>query len=560
MSEQHSTDRTPSENVDVCIVGSGPAGALVADSLAERDHDVVVLEAGKRYTPEDRLRRLEMYTRPDMERGAFWIDEDRDAYTSTGEVTAALNQLRVKAVGGTLLWEGNTPRFHEKDFEMQSRYGLASDWPISYDDLRPYYARAEREMGISGDGVANPFGPPREEPFPMDAFPPSYSDSLFIEACDSLGITTHPNPVAINSEPHDGMAECNGFGACHTCPLDAKYTAEIHVDRAESKGARIIDQASVLSLEHDDSGDVLEAARYVTPDGSEHRQEADAFVVACGGIETPRLLLLSASEQHPDGLANSSGAVGRYLMDHPGVRTNAVIDRSTNQDNIGFMTTRSDQFYDHEDPTPGSFYLTFENREGGIGDPMQRDAALVQAIGALGNPTGPGGVRDVARDPFSALPLGDGMVDEGGRDGDVIAIRGAGELLPHADNRVTLDRSRTDTYGRPVPKIDLSNDEHARATMERCLEVQEDIMDELGAEITDQSGIDGRTMGTHHMGTTRMGTDPAESVVNAQCRTHDLDNCWIASASVFTTGGAMNPTLTIAALALKTADHVHNRL
>ena len=141
-----------------------------------------------------------------------------------------------------------------------------------------------------------------------------------------------------------------------------------------------------------------------------------------------------------------------------------------------------------------------------------------------------------------------------------LSIRGAGEMLPRSDNRVTLDYSKTDNHGRPVPSINLSNGAHAQETMEHCLEIQRSILTELGAEITDVRTLSGREMSTHHMGTTRMGTDPEGSVVNEQCQTHDLANLWIASSSVFTTAGANNPTLTIAALALKTADHIDEKL
>jgi choline dehydrogenase-like flavoprotein len=141
-----------------------------------------------------------------------------------------------------------------------------------------------------------------------------------------------------------------------------------------------------------------------------------------------------------------------------------------------------------------------------------------------------------------------------------LSIRGAGEMLPRSDNRVTLDTSKTDNHGRPVPSINLSDGAHARETMEHCEAVQKSILTELGAEITGVRTLSERSMSTHHMGTTRMGTHPGESVVNEECRTHDLANLWIASSSVFTTAGANNPTLTIAALALKTADHIDEKL
>lgn len=555
-------DRSPTE-ADVCIVGAGPAGAVTAYDLARRGHDVVVLEAGERLAPEDHHRRMELWLRPDLERNSFWLDDGRDAYSSTGAINARLNYTRVKAVGGTSVhWDANTPRLHEEDFEMNTRYGVAQDWPISYEDIRPYYVRAERELGVSG-ADDNPHGPPRTEPYPMDAFEPSYSDSLFAEACTELGITMASQPKAINSEPYDDRSGCIGYGVCNACPSGAKYSAEVHARKAETEGARIVDQVQALSVEHDETGEYVKSVVYATPEGRKHRQEADQFVIACGGIETPRLLLLSDSALYPDGLANSSGAVGRYLMDHPNVTTTGVLSEPTRQSNIGWVSSRSDQFYARDSPGPGSYHLTFSNTakstHGGALD-RQPPTSPSRMLDIIGNPT-PEAFAKMARDPLNETQLGDDL-DLPTTDGPPypISIRGSGEMLPRPDNRVTLDRSQTDTHGRPVPSVDLSDGTHEREAMEHCLGVQESVMRELGAEITGVSTLDGRGMSTHHMGTTRMGTDPSDSVVNSECRTHDLENLWIASSSVFTTGGANNPTLTIVALALKAADHIDARL
>ena len=557
-----SDDRVPTET-DVCIVGAGPAGAVTAYDLARRGHDVVVLEAGERLTPEDHHRRMEMWLRPDLERDSFWLDDARDAYTSTGAIDARLNETRVKAVGGTSVhWDANTPRLHEEDFEMNTRYGVAKDWPIGYDDLQPYYVRAEREIGVSG-ADDNPHGPPRKEPYPMEAFRPSYSDSLFAEACAELEITMASQPKAINSESYDDRSGCVGYGVCNACPSGAKYSAEVHVRKAEAEGARIVDQVQALSVEHDKTGDYVESVVYATPDGREYRQEADQFVIACGGIETPRLLLLSDSSVYPDGLANSSGAVGRYLMDHPNVATTGTLDEPTRQSNIGWVSSRSDQFYARESPGPGSYHLTFSNTAkvtyGGAQE-RQAPTSPSRILDIVGDAT-PDALAELATDPLNETQLGDDL-ELPTTDGPPypISIRGAGEMLPRSDNRVTLDRSQTDSHGRPVPSVDLSDGEEERETMEHCLGVQESVLTELGAEITGVSTLDGRGMSTHHMGTTRMGTDSSDSVVNSECRTHDLENLWIASSSVFTTGGANNPTLTIVALALKAADHIDDQL
>ncbi|MFW5963730.1 MAG: NAD(P)-binding protein, partial [Natronomonas sp.] len=175
--------RKPVTGADVCVVGAGPAGTIVADRLAAAGHEVVVLDAGPRFDPEDRIRRQERAIRPSFSRPDVWDgDAERDAYTSSGEKGYPLNHARVKGVGGsTLHWQGMVMRLHEDDFNSRSERGVGVDWPIDYADLRPQYAEAERERGVSG-ASDNPFAPPREEPHPMAAFPPSYSDSLFAEA------------------------------------------------------------------------------------------------------------------------------------------------------------------------------------------------------------------------------------------------------------------------------------------------------------------------------------------------------------------------------------------
>ena len=543
--ENGAPDRRPSERVEVGVVGAGPAGALVANTLTERGHDVVVLDAGPRFDPGERLERMERSLRPAHDLQSVWeMGGARDAFSSTGERGYPLNNARVKGVGGsTLHWHGMVMRLHEGDFEARSRRGVGEDWPIGYDDLRPYYARAEAELGVAG-ASDNPFAPPRERPHPLPAFPPSHSDSIFAEACERLGVSMHSVPNARNSESHDGDGPCVGYGTCKpVCPSGAKYDATRHVEAAEEAGVRVIDRAPVQRLEHDATGRTVEAAVYATPDGETHRQAARQFVVACGGVETPRLLLLSASDAHPDGLANSSGLVGRYFTDHLFAGTGGRIDRPTRQHHVGFTTSETHQFYD--DPAAGT--------EGGV-PPADVDAADLGPIKLeFFNYAGPS--------PVSAALSSDTWGDEllaSLREGygRSVAVGGLVEQLPREENYVGLDTSTTDDHGNPVPEIHWGLDDRTRRTIRRANRIQEAILAELDAEVTWQVGPENTGPAFHHMGTTRMGTDPGASVVNPRLRTHDLDNCWIAGSSVFVTGGAMNPTLTIAALALLLADNV----
>ncbi|GAA0670369.1 GMC family oxidoreductase [Natronoarchaeum mannanilyticum] len=525
-----SVDRSPVPDADVCVIGAGPAGALVADRLAAAGHDVVILDAGPRFEDEapNRIDRMERAIRPSYGRPDVWdVGGERDAYSATGEWFYPLNHARVKGIGGsTLHWQGMVMRLHEDDFASASERGVGVDWPIDYEELRPHYADAETELGVSG-ADDNPFGPPREEPFPNPAFPPSYSDGLFAEACEELEISMHSVPNARNSEPYDGRSACVGYGTCQpVCPSGAKYDAGVHVDSAEEKGATVIDRATVEKLEH--GPDRIEAAHYATPEG-EYRQTADAFVLAAGGVETPRLLLLSDSEHYPDGLANSSGAVGKYFMDHLFAGAGGVLDEPTRQNHVGFLTSESHQFYDDADEEVGPFKLEFFNYAG--------PSPVEQALGG---------------DEW-----GDDLLDSLQESyGNHVAVGGLVEQLPREDSYVGLDPHETDHLGNPVPDVHWNVGDRALRTLERANELQTRILEELGAEVQWTVGPDNTGPAYHHMGTTRMGTDPSESVVNTDLQTHDLENCWIASSSTFPTGGALNPTLTIAALALRAAENV----
>lgn len=521
----------PITNADVCIIGAGPAGALLADRLAG-SNTVVVLDAGPRFDRTDQSERLYKAIRPAYSRPDVWNgDPSRDAYTDTGSREYPLNHARVKGVGGsTLHWQGLVARLHPDDFTSHETRGVGVDWPINYGELQPYYATAEEELGVAGS-VDNPYGPPRNSPFPMPAFEPSYSDSIFAEACESLGIDMHSASNARNSEEYNGRSQCVGYGTCQpVCPSGAKYDATVHISRAESKGAVVIDQAPVKYLEKD--GEQVTGAVFVGPSGTEHRQTASAFIVACGGVETPRLLLLS-ERANQDGFANSSGLVGKFFMDHLFAGMGGVLEKATRQNHIGFLTSESHQFYDDADEDVGPFKLEFFNYAG----PSPVQVAL------------------------SSDTWGDELLSELQNEyGNHIGMGALVEQLPREESYIGLASERTDSYGMPVPRVNWSIDDRAYRTIERANEIQEAILHELGADVRWHVGPENTGPAYHHMGTTRMGKDPDSSVVDPSLKLHDLQNCWVASSSVFPTGGAMNPTLTIAALSLRVAEQVSTEL
>jgi choline dehydrogenase-like flavoprotein len=441
-----------------------------------------------------------------------------------------------------------TPRLHPEDFEKRTRHGVGADWPIDYDDLEPYYLAAEQEMGVSG--APNRFGGPRSAPFPLPAFPPSYSDSIVAPAFDELGIELHPIPRAMNSEPYDGRSQCLGYGTCSpVCPSGAKYDASIHVEAAEAEGTRVIDRVPVRRLEHDEGGQRVTAVRYTTPDGTTHRQRADCFVLAAGAVESIRLLLLSASDRYPDGLANSSGLVGQGFMEHPVVTVSGCLNQPTRQHRIGFHTSMSEQYYSYDRGPEGTMILQPSNTAGPT--PTEVGIEANSTVGEM--------ITGNLDAPLEADEWGDRLferVTERWSDRR-IALHAWVEQFPNQANRVTLDRSKMDEHGDPVPEVSLTFGDRTRRTLERAESVLRSILAELDAsDVRAVSSPDSPGVAAHHIGGLRMGTSPEESVVRPTLRTHDLSNLYISSSGVFVTAGAANPTLTIAALTLRLADRL----
>lgn len=456
----------------------------------------------------------------------------------------------MKGIGGTTLhWQGSVQRLHPEDFEMQTRHGIAEDWPIAYTDLEPYYQRAEQELGVAGDSYE--YGGDRSAPFPLPPHGLSHADRIFEDAMETAGIPIHPGPTAINSEPYDGRSQCQGYGVFNpVCPSGAKYSADVHVDQAEAAGATVISEAPVHRLEQDASGHRVTAALYER-NGTAMRQEAEVFVIASGAVESARLLLLSASDSHPDGLANASGAVGRYFMEHPAIKLEGELDTPTRQHLIGFETAISEAVYDHDRGPAGSMLFQVDTGAG----PSPLDIAMPggSSMGRM--------VDGSFADPFSDVPMGDSMIDEIQREfGTRIGLFVMAEQLPHPNNRVTLNEDRRDDRGYPVPDISFDVDEHAIGTLTRAEELLYTVFDALEATDIERIGRPAQPyFNNHHMGTTRMGTDPSTSVVNPDLQTHEVNNLYISSSGVFVTGGAAAPTLTIAALTLRLADHLDER-
>jgi len=520
-------------DADICIVGAGITAGLLAHKLGRAGVRCLLLEAGPRHPPEERFERMQRLLRGDDP----WRTENpkRDVYVNAGPFDYQINNSRVKAVGGsTLHWAGYTPRFVANDFRMRSRSGIGADWPISYQELEPYYTEAERELGVAG-AQDNPFASPRSADYPLPAFPIGYDERLLLSAGGKLGIAFHSLPQARTSAPYRGRSQCVTFSACRACPVRARYSADIHIESAEATGnVMVIADAPVFSLETTAAGHRIVRAVFTTGEGEQHAVTAPVFVVAAHAIESARLLLHSSGPSHPNGLGNSSDLVGRYFMEHRSQHRVFTLNQPLYPDRKGFATALSQQFHDHAERSERSGFTISGIALGANYEPLVDKLAV--SSGNWGEAFASELEEQVARVHQSRL-----------------MIRTTAEPLPSVDNRVDLDPDVKDSFGVPAPRLHYDISEYERTAYVPGLEVIDAMGDELSA--ISRSDVQYH-FGSHHAGTCRMGNDPAESVVNRDLRTHDVDNLYVAGSSAFVSLSLVNPTLTIAALALRLGDHL----
>ena len=528
MSEVHATD--------VAVIGSGVAGALIASHLAAQGLKVTILEAGDevdrsaavdRYwsaaikVPECPYPPVPQAMHPVSDNLDFWYQQEGpDKFAST----------YIKTVGGTTWhWLGTALRFVPSDFQLRTRFGQGVDWPIDYATLSPFYDKAEAELGVSGDSQSD-LGSPRSADYPMQAIPQTFLDKAFAAALKGSAYDVRPTPQARNSRDQGDRPACCGNASCiPVCPVQAKYDATVHVARATKAGAVLLSKSTVVSLDVGDKNQIT-AARFIRWDGSAGTVQARYFVLAAHAIESPRLLLNSASERAPNGVSNSSGQVGRNLMDHPTQLSWALA---------------KDPVFPYRGPLSTS------------GIENLRDGDFRAARGAfrieIGNDgwSWPTGAPISTASELANQGLRGARLDEALRQQTSRHVRLASlvEQLPDPGNRVTLDPAKRDTYGVPLPRLSYSLDAYVKEGLAAARAAHEDIFSRLGvSELHHSPDVQGAG---HIIGTLRMGTDARSSVVDSDLRSHDHSNLFIAGSAVFPTSATANPSLTIAALALR---------
>ncbi|HRH45238.1 MAG TPA: GMC family oxidoreductase, partial [Pyrinomonadaceae bacterium] len=446
--------------------------------------------------------------------------------------------------GSTWSWRGNCPRFTPNDFLLKTKYGVGEDWDITYSDLEKYYCEAEREMGVAGnhdEWNTHYHGAFRSEKFPMENIVQSYSDQqvkcrlgTFVEI-NGVKIRVLSTPQARNSVEYQGRSACKGNGNCiPICPTGAKYDATVHLKLAKKNGVKFKSNSVVTHLEVDGRGRIkfVHFIDWLSDDKQKGSVEAKNVILATHGIESARILLYS-------GLANSSGQVGRNLMDHLNNEVNGLMLEPIYTFRGPQGTSSIPAFCDGSFRKDfAAFNITFGNDGWGRSEPPQATLAKLVDQKIFGKEL---------QDKFK------------NRIWRQLRFSYSTEQLPQAHNRVTLS-DKLDPLGLPRPQISYRLDEYslkafvyAQTVLRRIL--QELNATEIGSDFPKFPNLDFNTAG-HIMGTCRMGSNPAKSVVNTVGKSHDHPNLYIVGSSVFTTGSTANPTLTMAALTLKTIDAI----
>ena len=505
----------------VVIIGSGAGGGTLGNELAQKGVDVVILEAGARHEYTDFL---------NDEWASFSQLAWTDNRTTSGSWRVAKNFPNlpawiVKAVGGsTTHWAGASLRFQPHEFKTLTTYGKVAganllDWPLTLAELEPYYARAEEKMGVTRTGG-------------REALPGNNNFKILKAGADKLGYKEcHTGNMAINSAERDGRNACKQTGFCFQgCKWGAKWsTLYTEIPKGEATGKlEVRPQSHVLKIEHDKSGKVTGVV-YADKDGKIQRQKARIVAVAGNSIESPHILLNSESAMFPNGLANSSGQVGRNYMRHMTGSVYAVFEKPVH---MYRGTTMAGIIRDEArfDPSRG-FVGGYEMETLSLGVPF---------MAAFLDPGGWGRSFTSAMDDYPRM-AGMWLV---------------GEDMPQESNRITLSKAK-DKYGMPVADVHFDDHPNDIAMRNHGYKQGSAVYEAVGAIRTFPTPP---YPSTHNLGTNRMSAKPRDGVVNSYGQAHDVKNLFVSDGSVFTTGGAENPTLTIVSLAIRQAEHMAGQM
>jgi choline dehydrogenase-like flavoprotein len=544
---------------DAIIIGSGPGGSTAAEVLTRAGWSVVIMEKGRNhlldrndltkpagdYSNDEIKFTARYFLGPDplVEPRAFRRSADEGEHTHVGEV----NSIPTTVGGGGTHADGKVPRFREEDFRLLSTYGPqegahVDDWPLTYDELEPFYTEVEKAIGVAGRAGANPFAAWRSGPYPMPPGAPMYGATLSAAAAERVGLHPYEAPTAANSIAYDGRPACNNCGYCafFGCPIHAKGDPVALLTKTMATGrAELLAETYVSRIRIE--GRRATGVDYIGPDGVERSMDAKTIILAGGAIETPRLLLQSGLD-HP--------ALGRHLMVH-------------------FQTIMVGHFKDLRlHPHKGRSVTHVHD------DAVVQDDASRAAAAAAGLPWIRGGLVEHAG---GGLPIGAARhVPWGKEHAEAMRVSSLGEHmwvfimqgedLAYPTNTVDLSPSIRDARGYRVARVTYNPGRHELAASRHHGKILQSVLEEMGADWTIHTSSPGvPELGVHAslipesrhvIGTARMGDDPATSVVDRWGRVHTLDNLVLADSSVFVTSTGYGPTLTLVALAARAAHHL----
>jgi len=526
----------PVHETDILIIGGGITSAMLAQKLNQLrpSAKITVVEAGRSIFDVQNRGRY-------RERAALygehpWPEDYIEDQQAAGIISMTM------AVGGLALhWGGACNRFSEEDLRLKSLYGLATDWPLAFDELERYYCDAEKRLNVSGEPSPHPEDR-RTQPYPQPPIPLSYNLQILKSWAETSGLKFSPLPMARNLSPFDGRGSCCVYDTCgEVCPSGARYSPDYTFRQlAEPKKIVLHDRTLIRKLVLDDSRSTIVAAQGWhqdrPTDSIDYR--AKAFVIASGYCWSSHLLLLSANSRFPNGLANSSGLVGRYMNGHSFIQATANIDDQTFPGQNMTHSLISREYFRCRPDRP---FVRHDTRvwESSAG----RDPRLRSVDGRL--------------------LLGDELMEDwrARTKGSSVRLRAYVDVHPSVDSRLTLDPSVKNRYGDPMPKIEHHLD---AATLSRQVATKQHV---LNVFATLAKASNGRIVNTsegdyldHPGGGCRMGSDPGSSVVNSFGRTHDHENLFVVGAPTTPTGGCTNGTLTFVALTLRSAEEIGKSL
>lgn len=537
---------TPSGTPGVAIVGSGIVGTAIAWTLAARGIEVDLFEKGPAY-PYPHREAFHQRVTLRTPRPLYPSPPGLCAVSTDGDYPASL-RAEIDCVEGGMAsrWEGLCPRQPPADFQTRSRFGFGADWPVTYDELEPWFGRAERLLGVAGTDADNPFAPPRSHPYPQPPFELAWDDRWLADRLATAGLVLHTTPQARNRVPFDERPACVNYGTCAVCPIGARYSPQHHLRRAVATGrVRVHTDTAVRRVLVDRAGRarglVVRPAGSAQGGGSEREHPSDHVIVAAGALESPRLLLLSAAPGHPDGLGNRSGHLGRNLVFHHLWLGRLRFRQPLYPGRFGGWTGQSDQFLDPQG----------RGRHGGVKVELSSRQAY-----ATWEPVR---IWETPGDVLSASGTADDVDRALAPAAHWRPVTFHAEARPGPGKRLELGEDR-DRFGDRIAHVHYELDDFDRETYRYCRELFERYRTASGAEDALLADEGTYYSGFHHMGTCRMSAREADGVTDGFGRVHGVPGLSVAGGALFAGSSTVNPTLTMVALALRQADALAHEL